>query len=114
MLALYSASLDPAVGCLPRVIIAVALAYVLSPIDLIPDFIPVLGLVDDLPPIHKQLLGRLANHLARIVRRQRLNGSSWRGLAAGVAAGFAVLLGLMLASAAVARAAGVDPPLPCV
>jgi len=41
-------------------------------------------LVDDLPPIHKQLLGRLANHLARIVRRQRLNGSSWRGLAAAL------------------------------
>jgi Ca2+-binding EF-hand superfamily protein len=41
-------------------------------------------LVDDLPPIHKQLLGRLAAHLARIVRRQRLNGSSWRGLAAAL------------------------------
>ena len=40
--------------------------------------------MDDLPPIHKQLLGRLANHLARIVRRQRLNGSSWRGLAAAL------------------------------
>ena len=33
---------------MPRAIIAVALAYVLSPLDLIPDFIPVLGLVDDL------------------------------------------------------------------
>ena len=33
-------------------------------------------MVDDLPPIHKQLLGRLANHLARIVRRQRFNGST--------------------------------------
>ena len=46
--ALYYASLDPVVGCMPKAIIAVALAYVLSPLDLIPDFIPVLGLVDDL------------------------------------------------------------------
>ena len=42
------------------------------------------GLVDDLPPAHRQLLGRLAAHLARIVRRQRLNGASWRGLAAAL------------------------------
>ena len=48
VLALYYASLDPAVGCIPKIIIAVALAYVLSPIDLIPDFIPVVGWLDDL------------------------------------------------------------------
>lgn len=48
VLALYYVSLDDSVSCLPKIVIAVALAYVLSPLDLIPDFIPVIGLVDDL------------------------------------------------------------------
>lgn len=48
VLALYYASLDPSVGCLPKVIVGFAIAYALSPIDLIPDFIPVLGILDDL------------------------------------------------------------------
>jgi len=44
---LYIASKDPRIGILPKIIIAVTLAYALSPIDLIPDFIPVLGFLDD-------------------------------------------------------------------
>ena len=39
---------DPRVPRAARVLITVAVAYALSPIDLIPDAIPVLGLVDDL------------------------------------------------------------------
>lgn len=48
ILALYYAAHHPDCGILPRIIAAVAVAYALSPIDLIPDFIPVLGLLDDL------------------------------------------------------------------
>lgn len=46
--AIYYALLHPEVGVLPKLIIAIALGYALSPIDLIPDFIPVIGLLDDL------------------------------------------------------------------
>ena len=46
--AVYYAFIHPKVGFLPKLIIGLALGYALSPIDLIPDFIPVIGLLDDL------------------------------------------------------------------
>jgi uncharacterized membrane protein YkvA (DUF1232 family) len=46
--ALYLAARDPRVPWYAKVIAASVAAYALSPIDLIPDFIPVLGQLDDL------------------------------------------------------------------
>jgi uncharacterized membrane protein YkvA (DUF1232 family) len=46
--ALYLAARDPRVKWPAKLVALAVAAYVLSPIDLIPDFIPVLGLVDDL------------------------------------------------------------------
>ena len=46
--ALSLAARDPRVPVLAKVIAFVVLAYALSPIDLIPDFIPVLGYLDEL------------------------------------------------------------------
>jgi uncharacterized membrane protein YkvA (DUF1232 family) len=46
--ALHLASRDPRVAWAPKLLAIAVVAYALSPIDLIPDFIPVLGLLDDL------------------------------------------------------------------
>jgi uncharacterized membrane protein YkvA (DUF1232 family) len=46
--ALYLAVRDPRTPWYARAIAGAVVAYALSPIDLIPDFIPVVGLLDDL------------------------------------------------------------------
>jgi len=48
ILALYFVGRDPRTPRHVKVVIALVVAYGLSPIDLIPDFIPVLGYLDDL------------------------------------------------------------------
>jgi uncharacterized membrane protein YkvA (DUF1232 family) len=45
--AVASAARDPRTPALARIVAVLVVAYALSPIDLIPDFIPVLGLLDD-------------------------------------------------------------------
>ncbi|MGD8604540.1 MAG: YkvA family protein [Anaerolineales bacterium] len=46
--ALYLAYKDPRTPWYARILVAFVVAHTLSPIDLIPDFIPVLGYLDDL------------------------------------------------------------------
>jgi uncharacterized membrane protein YkvA (DUF1232 family) len=48
LLALWKLIRHPATPWPPKLVALFVLAYALSPIDLIPDFIPVLGLVDDI------------------------------------------------------------------
>ncbi len=46
--AIYLAARDPRVPWYAKVVAACVAAYALSPIDLIPDFIPVIGYLDDI------------------------------------------------------------------
>ena len=46
--ALYLAYKHPKVSWAAKIIIAVTIGYALSPVDLIPDFVPVFGFLDDL------------------------------------------------------------------
>jgi uncharacterized membrane protein YkvA (DUF1232 family) len=48
LLALWKLIRHPATPWLPKAVALLVLAYAVSPIDLIPDFIPVLGLLDDI------------------------------------------------------------------
>src|SRR3954467_12435258 len=59
--ALYLASRDPRVPWHAKALAVAVAAYALSPIDLIPDFIPVLGYLDDLiiVPLGVRLVIRL-------------------------------------------------------
>jgi uncharacterized membrane protein YkvA (DUF1232 family) len=61
-LTLYLAARHPRTPWYARLLVAAVAAYALSPIDLIPDFIPVLGFVDDavLLPLGIALALRLA------------------------------------------------------
>lgn len=45
---LYLSCRDPRVPWYARILIIVTISYALSPIDLIPDFIPIIGYLDDL------------------------------------------------------------------
>ena len=47
-LAVYLAAKDPRTPWYAKLIAFVTIAYAFSPIDLIPDFIPILGYLDDL------------------------------------------------------------------
>jgi uncharacterized membrane protein YkvA (DUF1232 family) len=46
--ALYLATRDPRVPWYAKALAACVVAYALSPLDLIPDFVPILGYLDDL------------------------------------------------------------------
>ena len=104
--ALYLAGRDPRVPWYVKLLAAATAAYAFSPIDLVPDFIPVIGYLDDLiilPTaiwltvrlIPKEILAELRNEASlRLTRRPR------SGLAIGVIVsiwlGFALLAGWLV------------------
>ncbi len=66
--AIYIALKDNSTPFLAKLAAAVTIAYALSPIDLIPDFIPVLGCLDDLI-----VLPALAALTIKLIPKEKLN-----------------------------------------
>jgi len=89
VLILYLAARDPRVPWYAKVIAACVAAYALSPIDLIPDFIPVLGYLDDviIVPLGIVLAMRLIppslleEHRRIAIERSRQRPTSYGGAA---------------------------------
>jgi uncharacterized membrane protein YkvA (DUF1232 family) len=79
--ALYLSLKDPATPLLARIVIVCAIAYALSPIDLIPDFIPILGQLDDLvilPALIALALKLIPSEVTARCRRE-----AWKRLGSG-------------------------------
>lgn len=89
--ALYLASIDPRVPWYAKLLAIAVAGYALSPIDLIPDFIPVLGYLDDviIVPLGILLAVRLvppdimAEHRATAVAAQERPVSRTAGIVIG-------------------------------
>lgn len=71
--ALAIAARDPRVPWAAKAVIGLVLAHTFSPIDLIPDFIPVLGLLDDLiiTPLGISLALRMIPAVVMVDARER-------------------------------------------
>ena len=102
-LALYLVARDPRVPWYVRLFVAAVVAYALSPIDLIPDFIPILGYLDDLilVPLGLALAVRMVppHVLAECRARAREELASARPRSRGA---MLAIVGIWLASAGLA------------
>lgn len=92
-LALYLAARDPRTPWLAKAVVAIVVAYALSPIDLIPDFIPVLGYLDDiiLLPLGMALAIRLVPEAVMSDCRARARDAFKSGRPVSRRAGMAVV-----------------------
>jgi uncharacterized membrane protein YkvA (DUF1232 family) len=100
--ALYLAYRDPRVPWYAKAVAAATVAYAVSPIDLIPDFIPVLGLLDDLLlvplgiALSVKLIPAAVMEECRQKAQQKLNGAKSLGRRAAVIVVLIWLLSLAL------------------
>ena len=86
---LYLASRDPRVPLYVKILMLLIIAYALSPVDIIPDFIPLLGYIDDLIilPLGIYLVYKLipeevkAEYRAKAVTQLPGSNLRWVGLA---------------------------------
>ncbi|MFZ0451336.1 MAG: YkvA family protein [Desulfatiglandaceae bacterium] len=99
--ALYLAARDPRTPWYAKLLVAGIVAYAFSPIDLIPDFVPVLGYLDDLIliPIGIVVAIRLVPHQVLAECRVRAQETIRNGKPLSWVAGAVIIvIWLMLAS----------------
>ena len=99
-LVVYYAARDPRTPWFARVLAFAVAAYALSPIDLIPDFIPVLGYLDDLIiiPLGLMLVVRLTPSEVLADSRIKAGEAADRPASRGIAA---VIVGIWILTAVV-------------
>ena len=100
VVAVYFAARDPRTPMFARGLAIAVAAYALSPIDLIPDFIPILGYLDDLliVPLGLLLVIRLLPPKVLAASREKANALLARPKSY-VAAGFMVVIWLLCIAA---------------
>jgi len=93
-IALYLAARHPGTPWYAKLLVAAIAAYALSPIDLIPDFIPVLGYLDDLIliPLGIALAVRMIPHPVLEECRARARDITARGRPVSRIAGAAIVV----------------------
>ena len=97
-LTVYFAARDPRTPMLVRLLAILVAAYALSPIDLIPDFIPVIGLLDDLLliPLGLALIVRLTPPAVLASARQQAEQAARMPVSYGAAAFIVVVWGVVV------------------
>jgi uncharacterized membrane protein YkvA (DUF1232 family) len=97
-LIVYCVARDPSTPWIVRLLAVAVAAYALSPIDLIPDFIPLIGYLDDLliVPLGIALVVRLTPGPVMAAARDRAERMAERPVSRGAAVAI-VLLWLVLA-----------------
>jgi len=97
-IAVYIAAKDPRTPWYAKAIAICTVAYALSPIDLIPDFIPILGYLDDiiLVPAGITLAIRLIPAEALEEARRKVTGSGLERSVGYVGAGIIVVVWIVI------------------
>jgi uncharacterized membrane protein YkvA (DUF1232 family) len=96
--ALYLSYRDVRVKWYVRLLLAVAIGYAISPIDLVPDLVPVFGFLDDVVVVtlglgfSYQLLSKLVLDQARIQAYETLSGVAGGGTTAYKVIGYVWML----------------------
>ena len=98
VMALWISARDPRTPWYAKALAATVAAYALSPIDLIPDFVPVLGYLDDLiiVPLGIMLVVKLVPAELMAEFRARASTETKRGSFAGLAIIGAIWLGVLV------------------